>query len=205
LQEPLLINNTNLTSLDLKVKTNYIEISNNPGLSFAGGRLEAISVLISNNPNITRVDFLDSNLDTATITNNDSLQAIVTGGDFNIITQVLISENDNLSQIISDLAPIQVSLFEIQNNPSITRLIIDNPNPNGGLSSIDLSGLPNLEQLELYSHALMSLDVSNNNQLMTLGIAGNPLTCIQVNQTQLNNIPAGWVIDAEDTYSLDCN
>lgn len=205
LQEPLLIKNTNLTSLDLKVKTNYIEISNNPGLSFAGGRLEAISVLISNNPNITSVDFLDSNLDSATITNNDSLQAIITAGDFNIITQVLISNNDNLTQIISDLAPMQVSLLEIENNPSITRMIIDNPNPTGGLSSIDLSGLPNLEQLELYSHALTFLDVSNNNKLLTLGIAGNPLTCIQVNQTQLSNIPAGWVIDAEDSYSLDCN
>jgi len=33
----------------------------------------------------------------------------------------------------------------------------------------------------------------------------NPLTCIKVNQTQLDNIPTRWEKDPEDTYSLDCN
>jgi len=33
----------------------------------------------------------------------------------------------------------------------------------------------------------------------------NPLTCITVNQTQLDNIPTSWEKDSEDNYSLDCN
>ena len=52
---------------------------------------------------------------------------------------------------------------------------------------------------------LTSLDVSNNTLLIDLYCQSNPLTCIKVNQTQLDDIPTQWEKDPEDTYSLDCN
>jgi len=51
------------------------------------------------------------------------------------------------------------------------------------------------------------LDVSNNTSLEWLNCQSNPLTCIKVNQSQLDNINRlqSWEKDPEDSYSLDCN
>ena len=72
----------------------------------------------------------------------------------------------------------------------------------------DLTGIEDFESLtELYcsQNQLTSLDVSNNTSLYSLECQTNPLTCVKVNQTQLDNIPTDWEKDPEDTYSLDCN
>jgi len=49
------------------------------------------------------------------------------------------------------------------------------------------------------------LDVSNNISLLSLRCQSNPLICIKVNQSQLDNFITQWEKDSEDTYSLDCN
>jgi len=49
------------------------------------------------------------------------------------------------------------------------------------------------------------LDVSYNTSLSNLNCQTNPLTCVKVNQTQMDDIPTDWEKDPEDTYSLDCN
>jgi len=49
------------------------------------------------------------------------------------------------------------------------------------------------------------LDVSNNLSLIHLKCQSNPLTCINVHQSQLDDIPEYWEKDPEDYYSLDCN
>ena len=50
----------------------------------------------------------------------------------------------------------------------------------------------------------MQIDVSANVSLRYLNTTSTPLTCIQVNQDQLANIPAGWEKEATASYAVDC-
>ena len=100
---------------------------------------------------------------------------------------------------------------------------------NNGLESLNVSGLNLLEKIEVNNNALVSLDISDNTalqqltlndnllesinisnipgvtQLNTFNIENNPLTCIQVNEDQFNDIPAQWTADMDDVYALDCS
>jgi len=73
------------------------------------------------------------------------------------------------------------------------------------ITSIDLSGYSSLKELYVQESLLDSLDVSANTGLSILNATDLPLSCIQVNENQLNSIPAGWTKDAATTYSVDCN
>ncbi len=61
-----------------------------------------------------------------------------------------------------------------------------------------------LETLILEETGLKSLDVSNNNLLSTFEAYDRNLTCIKVNQEQLDHIPSGWIKIPETSYSLEC-
>ena len=77
---------------------------------------------------------------------------------------------------------------------------------NNQLTSIDVSANTALTALNLSDNQLTSIDVSANTALTSLYLEGNPdLTCIQVNQTQLNAIPSSWNKDSGASYSLDCS
>ena len=76
------------------------------------------------------------------------------------------------------------------------------------LTSLDISDNTALQQLSLHDNLLEAIDISNipgNTQLNTFSIENNPLDCIKVNEDQLNDIPAQWTSDPEDTYALECN
>jgi len=49
------------------------------------------------------------------------------------------------------------------------------------------------------------LDVSLNTLLESLDCTSNPLTCVKVNQTQLDNDVSDWNKDDSSEWSLDCN
>ncbi|WP_299679798.1 hypothetical protein [uncultured Dokdonia sp.] len=116
----------------------------------------------------------------------------------------------------------QLSEIDLSQNNRVKFIFVEN----NAISEIDVSNLPNLEKLELGGNTISeidvtnnqqlqflildgnnvtSLDVSNNPELFTLEVLNNPLSCIKVNQDQLDNIPANWVIDDNDTLSLECN
>ena len=101
------------------------------------------------------------------------------------------------------LGSTNLSSLDISNNNLLQVLSIS------GLSSItslDVSQKTNLQELYAQGTGLNSLDVSNNSQLTrcyTQNNSGN-LTCVQVNQTQLSNIPIGFTKDSSTSYSLDC-
>jgi len=63
----------------------------------------------------------------------------------------------------------------------------------------------NLQILTISGNQLEGLRVANNLNLNVLSVVDNPLTCIEVNATQLNNIPSGWEKDDNDQYALNCN
>ena len=72
------------------------------------------------------------------------------------------------------------------------------------LSNIDVSSNGALQLLTLSENNLNSIDVSMNTELTDFIINMNPLDCIRVNQTQLDETPTDWSKDESDTYALDC-
>ena len=123
------------------------------------------------------------------------------------------------------LADNQLQSVDLRANSNLLFVFVRN----NGLQSLNVSGLTLLEKIEANDNALESLDISdntalqqltlNNNllqsidisnlpggtQLNTFNIEDNPLDCIQVNEDQLNDIPAQWTKDMEDSYALDCS
>ena len=74
------------------------------------------------------------------------------------------------------------------------------------LEEIDLSFNPFLEELDLENNILNSLDLSSNALLTEFNSINNQfLTCIQVNEVQLNAIPSNWTKDVTANYAIDCN
>ena len=115
-----------------------------------------------------------------------------------------------------------VSVLDVSKNSKLKFLYADGNN----LNDINVSNLPLLEKLSLRSNALNQLDVSANTLLQLLEISSNtiseislvtnevlfrlditenPLTCIEVNEDQLNNQDLEWMLDSDDSLALDCN
>ena len=118
--------------------------------------------------------------------------------------------------------------FDISNLSQLEFLDLFNNN----FTSVDLSGNPNLQEVRLHWNDLTSIDLSNNTLLESLAMPGNDLqgtldvsmcenltdlnvsmnfnlTCIKVNQTQLDYINSGnpfleWEYPSSVTFSLDC-
>ena len=123
------------------------------------------------------------------------------------------------------LADNQLSSLDVTSNSNLLFVFVRNNN----LTELNVSGIGGLEKIEANGNNLVSLDITDNTalqqltlhdnlleaidisnipgttQLNTFSIEDNPLDCIQVNQEQLDDIPAQWTKDAGDTYSLDCN
>lgn len=137
--------------------------------------------------NLTQLEFLslgDNNLTSVDVSNNHNLHTLKLGG-------------NNISEI------------DISNLVSLTEFSV---NGNRLITSIDLSANTQLYEASVSVCDLQgTLDVSMLQNLMKFWANGNPnLTCIKVNQTQLDNINNGapnfeWHFDSGVTISLDCN
>lgn len=110
----------------------------------------------------------------------------------NTLLKFVFAENNELTSInVSDLTILEK--LEVSNNQ---------------ISSVNLSDNSLLQVLGLKNNLLTRVDISSipsSIQLNTFSIENNPLTCIQVNDDILNNIPSQWTTDAEDTFALNCN
>jgi len=73
-----------------------------------------------------------------------------------------------------------------------------------GLTQINVTTNGALQLLNLSENDLISIDVSNNNELTDFTVVNNPLSCILVNQSQLDSPPTDWSKDDSDSYALDC-
>ncbi|WP_281540867.1 hypothetical protein [Maribacter aestuarii] len=79
---------------------------------------------------------------------------------------------------------------------------------NNNLTSLDITSNTGLQVLSLANNAISAIDISNVPnafQLNTFSIEENPLTCIKVNEFQLESIPDQWTKDVEDIFALVCN
>ena len=123
----------------------------------------------------------------------------------NNLTSVDISNNNNLQ--ILKLGGNNISEIDISHLVSLTEFSI----PESPITSIDLSANTQLYELSLSQCDLQgTLDVSMLENLMKFSVCGNPnLTCIKVNQAQLDNInnpPAEFLWHlCSITVSLDCD
>ena len=123
----------------------------------------------------------------------------------NNLTSVDISNNNNLQ--ILKLGGNNISEIDISHLISLTEFSI----PESPITSIDLSANTQLYELSLSQCDLQgTLDVSMLEDLMKFFVFSNPnLTCIKVNQTQLDNINMPppefeWNLGSI-TVSLDCD
>ena len=141
-------------------------------------------------------------------------------------TQLSFLNNSELESL--SVPTVGLTSINLSNNPKITFLdIIENY-----LTSIDLSNQTELKQLRIQYNKLKSIDVTKNtkleilmllmndlegnldvstlNNLIELHLVGNEkITCIQVNQQQLDKLNAGelqgWENPHNIPYSLNCN
>jgi len=150
--------------------------------------LASVVTVILDNLNITNLTGIEDfvNLDNLWLQNTNLTNLNVSN---NVLLKFLYFDNNNISNI------------DVSRLNSLEKLSFINNN----VQSINVSANPNLQILEISGNNILNLDVSSNSDLFTLKTSNNPLTCIQVNPEQLNNIPINWEIDIDDEYSLDCD
>ena len=114
------------------------------------------------------------------------------------------------TQVISRIEELDVSnrniqdLSGIEDFVSLQRLICNQNN----LKNINLSNNPHIYKLFLQDNELSDLDLTPLTSIFILDIRNNPFTCVQVNETQLNQIEnpglGSWISDEDVEFSLDC-
>ncbi|MDC1504543.1 T9SS type A sorting domain-containing protein [Winogradskyella sp.] len=92
-----------------------------------------------------------------------------------------------------------IAIIDVSNNLNLTALALSNNN----LSVLDVSQNTALEILYCGGNNLSYLNVSKNNLLEVLYATGNDnLSCIAVNEIQLDTIPTDWYKDDTTSFTL---
>jgi len=92
-------------------------------------------------------------------------------------------------------------LITIENIENVTELELND------LGLTDMTGITeftSLRDLSLNNNYLTFINISENLDLRVVKLIGNPLTCIEVNSTQLSDIPNEWQKDEDVSYALEC-
>lgn len=197
---------------------NALDITHNPALQTLNCAINNLMVLdLSQNPNLIACS-CDNNLLSALDLSNNLLLSTLTCSS-NSLEELEVSSHDSLTSILCSHN--NLTALDISNNTALEYLNCSN----NSISSLDAAN--HLEMIELFCHynELTSLGVSANmigidcdhNLLESLDISGvetlfysfdcsnNPMTCIQVSEVQLADIPGSWIVDSEDSYALDCD
>ena len=117
----------------------------------------------------------------------------------NQLSAIDLSENNRVKFVF--LEGNNVSAIEVGNLANLEKLDLSG----NDVSQIDVTNNQQLQFLRLDGNNISQLDVSNNPELFTLEVLNNPLNCIKVSESQLENTPTNWIIDENDTLSLECN
>lgn len=213
----LLLSGVSMNTLEIGPDSNLEELFLNEI-----SRVETLTV--ADNNSLIRLRFLEDNwVNNLTITGNSKLELITDfDGSFqdvriddNIaLRRILFGESENMAQLnLGRNEALEVFSLSL-NNPGDYPLDFSGcPNlrsidlsfrKNGNYGSINISQSSLLETLFADNCGLTSLDVSNNPLLTELTAEGNPMSCIQVNATQLAAIPENWSKDATAEYAIEC-
>lgn len=157
---------------------------------------------------------LDSNASTVTslVMNDKGISSLEGISAFTRLENLWV--NDNQINTL-DLSRNTVLKFVFANNNGLTDvnvrtlLILEKLSvPGNSLTELDVTNNTALQTLDIRNNSLGAIDISsipNSIQLNIFSVENNPLTCIEVNENLLDNIPSQWTKDEEDTYSLNCN
>jgi hypothetical protein len=153
---------------------------------------------LSKNTKLEYVWFANNKLIDINLKNLEFLEELQLIG--NQLETIDLSDNPYLR--ILRLGENYFSSFDLESTPRVNYLVLKN-NP--------LTEIKNLTNLNLIKHCylegtnLSSLDVSGLTTLDYLDLNDtNLLSCIQVSQSQLDNLVSSWLFDEGDEFSLDC-
>lgn len=191
-----------LTSLEFAQffnnKLSKLDISNNKMLKYLGCNLNSITELdVSNNKLLEELNLEINSIRKIDISENINLRNLSI--DNNNISILDISRNISLSSLTASYTTIQD--IDLSSNTSLYFLRLSSTQ----LTKLDVSENPNLEKLFCEDTRIENLDISHNSKLWILKCKNSPLNCIQVSQSQMNNIPSKWEKDDNVVYSLDCS
>ncbi|WP_194551982.1 thrombospondin type 3 repeat-containing protein [Zobellia nedashkovskayae] len=172
---------------------------------------ETTDVIVANNPNLQYLFMIDGGVKSFEISNNPKLEGLLYFEDVSI-SNLTISNQPNIESFFCNTCG--VNNIVMTNNLNLKDFSLDMNT--GNLRTLKMRGNPrfvylpatlynNLEVLNIQDGFFSSMDLSANINLTELDIRNNPLTCIKVNQDQLDNIPSTWIKDDEAIYSTDCD
>ena len=181
LDDYVLTNNINsITSLDINAK----------GISDLTG--------IEDFTSLVQLLSYQNTLSSVNLSLNTSLDYLELGE--NQITGIDISANTLLEHL--NLFGNQLTSIDVSTNQALTYLSLGG----NSFTNVDVSSNLLLTDLLVFDNDLSSLDISGSTGLINLMAKGNTnLSCIQVNQTQLNQPPVGFEKDNSTRYSTNCN
>ncbi|THD68116.1 hypothetical protein E7Z59_08885 [Robertkochia marina] len=185
------------------------EIINNPQLKVIGYFYsDGGTILVKNNPMLEGFYASECGFGTLSIKNNSNLNEVLLGDyqdEYFLVNNLIIEDNPVLNEIEITGGCDNFILTNTQNLKSLTISGDTSYETTPKIPAIDLSDLPLLETLVLKRIVFTELDVSFNTNLINFELIDHDITCVKVNQQQLDNIPSTWVTDPEVTYSLNCN
>ena len=182
------------------VLDNYVTTNNISGITTLDTNAKNISDLTGIEDFVSLVKLLSyqNNLSAVNLSLNTSLDYLELGE--NNITSIDLSTNLLLEHL--NLYGNQLTSIDVSGNQALTYLSLGG----NSFTNIDVSNNLLLTDLLVFDNDLSSLDISGSTGLINLMAKGNTnLSCIQVNQTQLNQPPVGFDIELNTRLSLDCN
>lgn len=229
--------NTNLKSFGANFNTfKKLDTSNNPLLESLSIDSNEVNPILdfSNNPNIKMLSTPMCSIEG--FIGEDGYYDISNMADLefldlydNRLTSVDISKNSKLKEIRINIGN-SISTIDFSNNPMLEIILA---NSSGLQGNVDISNLTELKIFNVAYNDITSIDFSNNTKLKYLEIdgnqisgeidvsnctnllefyasSGNNISCVKVNQAQLdayngNNVPDGfkWQLSVEPTLNCD--
>lgn len=154
----------------------------------------------------------DAAMVTSLVMNDKGITSLLGISDFTKLENLWVNDNQISSINLSQNTLLKFIFVE---NNALTSINVANLSileklavTNNDLTELNISDNGALQVLQIADNILGAIDISaipNGLQLNTFAVENNPLTCIQVNDEILNDIPSQWTKDETDTYALICN
>lgn len=202
LETLIVTNNRSLTSLGLD--ESFIKsatVSGNVNLrhfnigSADGGSIDDLT--LTDNPSLFSLSFELTPIQRFYMSNNPAIEKLHASFMWDVPFE--LSDFPNLKYIGLESSAIEV---DVSSHSALETLYLFE----SGATQLDVSNNRALKTLNLFETPIEKLDLSNNMLLDNMNLEYNTaLTCIQVNQQQLDDIPVNWkIIGSTTEYSLDC-
>ncbi len=194
------INAANLPKLnELWLESNdltELDLSQNSSIEFLYCQENALeSVLLGNNQSLNRIRIANASLTNIDVTGLTQLESLY-------ITESELAEIDfsNLTKLkYINLNKNKLAVIDVSDCTSLRELTFQS----NLVESLIINPVNEIRILSPRDNKLKSLDVSFLN-LSHLNCSLNDLTCIKVNEEQLNQKIDGWTKDDDAVWSLDC-